>query len=240
MVEPQLSPQYIVQNIANKRNDRNVLVTSHESKENGLWSTRSISVLISRSSKQLTSFYVAPALLLLPWIFARAGNSSSITTHNTPCTMIADFEGETPEDKFQEHTLQTYSDGDLEFEKDLIVSYKQSIEEHLPKLREALEKDDVPEAILHSHDIKGSSSYIGAEAVRFVSGKIEALSKNKNLKEASLHIDELSQEVAVIFVLLDKYMGLTSEEEETPAETKPEPQKEKASSPVKESSKETP
>lgn len=127
---------------------------------------------------------------------------------------MADFEGETPQDKFLENTLQTYSEGDLEFEKDLIVSYKQSIEEHLPKLREALEKKNLPESILYSHDIKGSSSYIGAEAVRFVSGKIEALSRQKNLDEAALHIDELSKEVEVVFDLLDKYMGVTGEDEE--------------------------
>ena len=134
---------------------------------------------------------------------------------------MTDFEGETPQDKFQEHTLQIYSDGDLDFEKDLIESYKQSVDEHLPKLREALEKQDVQESILHSHDIKGSSSYIGAEAVRWVSGKIEALAKQKNLKEASLHIDELSDEVQVIFQLLDKYMGLSGEDETTENSDKP-------------------
>jgi histidine phosphotransfer protein HptB len=121
--------------------------------------------------------------------------------------MISDFEGETPTDKFQQHTLQNYSDGDLDFEKDLIESYKQSISEHLPKLGEAFENDDLPESILHSHDIKGSSSYIGAEAVRWVSGKIEALCKQKNLKDAATHLPELQKEADEVFILLDKYMA---------------------------------
>ncbi len=121
--------------------------------------------------------------------------------------MTSEFEGETPTDRFQLVTLQTYSDGDLSFEKELLDSYKQSVTEHLPKLDEALAQDNVQESILHSHDIKGSSSYIGAEAVRFLSGKMEALCKQKNLKEAGTILPELKKEVDEIFRILDEYMG---------------------------------
>lgn len=117
-------------------------------------------------------------------------------------------EGETtPTERFQRQVLQNYSEGDLEFEKDLIESYKTSITERMPKLREAFEKEDLADAVLNSHDIKGSSGYIGAASVKFVSGKIEALCRGKNLKDASKFLPELETEVKEIIILLDKYMA---------------------------------
>jgi histidine phosphotransfer protein HptB len=144
--------------------------------------------------------------------------------------MSADFEGPTPTDRFQESVLQTYSEGDRDFEQELIDSYKQSVSDHLPKLTRALKDSDLPNSVLYSHDIKGASSYIGAEAVRFLSGKIEALCKQKDLKPAVPIVTELQKEVKEVFKLLDKYMGKEPEEEEedqNKEEQKKEEQKEK-------------
>jgi histidine phosphotransfer protein HptB len=134
--------------------------------------------------------------------------------------MITEIEGDTPTERFQKQTLADYSEGDHEFERDLIESYKTSIAEHLPKLEEALKTEDEKESVLHSHDIKGSSSYIGAEAVRFVSGKMEAHCKQKNMKEAAKHLQELKTEVKEVFILLDHYMkSWETEENEDEDET---------------------
>jgi HPt (histidine-containing phosphotransfer) domain-containing protein len=118
---------------------------------------------------------------------------------------MTEFEGPTPKDRFYAQTLENYSDGDVDFTKELVESYQMSVNERLPQLRKAFETNDEGEAVLHSHDIKGSSSYIGAEAVRFVSGKIEALCRSKNLKDAEAYLHELEAEVKEVFVLLDKY-----------------------------------
>jgi len=120
--------------------------------------------------------------------------------------MITEAEGDQPTERFQKQTLADYSEGDHEFERDLIESYKTSIEEHLPKLDEALKTEDEKESILHSHDIKGSSSYIGCEVVRYVSGKMEGYCKQKNMREAAKYLPELKKEVKEVFILLDKYM----------------------------------
>ncbi|EFA76957.1 Hpt domain-containing protein [Heterostelium album PN500] len=121
--------------------------------------------------------------------------------------MNTDYTGPTPTERFQQRVLADYSEGDHEFEAELINSYKVSVEEHLPQLDKSLATLDEKESILHSHDIKGSSSYIGAEAVRFVSGKIESLCKEKQLEKAAEHLDELKKEVTELFKLLDKYMA---------------------------------
>jgi len=120
--------------------------------------------------------------------------------------MLGDFDGPTPTDRFQQQTLADYTEGDHEFERELIETYKTSVLEHLPKLGLSLEAEDEKESILHSHDIKGSSSYIGAEAVRFVSGKMEAYCKENDMKEAYKHYPELQKEVEEIIKILDNYM----------------------------------
>lgn len=128
--------------------------------------------------------------------------------------------------KFLPEVLGNYSEGDKEFEKELIDSYKQSITEHLPKLKEALENNDLPGSILRSHDIKGSSSYIGAEAVRVVSEKMETLCKGSRIKEASEYLSKLCKETKIVFKLLDEYTGTPSEDvEEEEEEVKKEDEK---------------
>ncbi|GAM27208.1 hypothetical protein SAMD00019534_103830 [Acytostelium subglobosum LB1] len=124
--------------------------------------------------------------------------------------MISNFDGPTPKERFLSKTLAEYSDGDLEFENELITSYIGSVKEHLPQLEASLKKRDEKDSILHSHDIKGSSSYIGAEAVRFLSGKMEAYCKEGQLEKAEEYFDELSAEVDQLFILLEKHIGVES------------------------------
>lgn len=133
--------------------------------------------------------------------------SSLHPLHHPPATMIEDYQGDTPTTRFIMETLHTYSeDGDLEFEQELIDSYKQSVTDHLPKLKLALEENDIKNATLYSHDIKGSCLYIGADAVRFVSGKMEALCRAEKLAEAASHLEELETEVEEVLKILDKYI----------------------------------
>ncbi|GAM24027.1 hypothetical protein SAMD00019534_072020, partial [Acytostelium subglobosum LB1] len=126
--------------------------------------------------------------------------------------MISSFSGPTPTERFQRNVLADYSDSDPDFEVDLITSYKDSVNEHLPQLSESLRSNDEKASILHSHDIKGSSSYMGAEAVRFLSGKIEAYCKEGKLDEAANFMEELETEVSELFKLLDKHMASFKED----------------------------
>lgn len=143
--------------------------------------------------------------------------------------MIEDYQGDTPKTRFIEETLQTYSDeGDLEFERELIDSFRTSVYSHLPKLKKAMDENDLANATLYSHDIKGSCLYIGADAVRFLSGKMESYCRAERIKDAALLLDELELEVDEIFKILDKYVKIRAgesvddEEEETEKKKKEE------------------
>nr|AAC61850.1 RDEA [Dictyostelium discoideum] len=119
--------------------------------------------------------------------------------------MISDYEGPTPTKKFDQDILFDYSEGEKEFTFELLDSYISSVEEHLPELLNSFEAKDLKGAVLHSHDIKGSSSYIGCEAVRYVSGKIEAYCKNDELEKAESFYPELKKEVEEVFKILSDF-----------------------------------
>lgn len=127
---------------------------------------------------------------------------------------MEEYEGETPiDERFKEEILQNYSEGDTEFERTMIESYKLSVGEHLPKLREALEADDQPNSVLHSHDIKGSSGYIGTNTIRFITGKMEKLCREGSLSTAAENLAELESEVKETFKLLDTYLDNNCKED---------------------------
>ncbi|KAM9992197.1 hypothetical protein ACTFIZ_012836 [Dictyostelium cf. discoideum] len=119
--------------------------------------------------------------------------------------MISDYEGPTPTKKFDQDILFDYSEGEKEFTFELLDSYISSVEEHLPELLNSFEAKDTKGAVLHSHDIKGSSSYIGCEAVRYLSGKIEAYCKNDELEKAESFYPELKKEVEEVFKILSDF-----------------------------------
>ncbi|KAM9988933.1 hypothetical protein ACTFIY_004960 [Dictyostelium cf. discoideum] len=119
--------------------------------------------------------------------------------------MISDYEGPTPTKKFDQDILFDYSEGEKEFTFELLDSYISSVEEHLPELLNSFEAKDIKGAVLHSHDIKGSSSYIGCEAVRYLSGKIEAYCKNDELEKAESFYPELKKEVEEVFKILSDF-----------------------------------
>eukprot|EP01112_Ceratiomyxa_fruticulosa_P007152 TRINITY_DN1847_c0_g1_i10.p1 TRINITY_DN1847_c0_g1~~TRINITY_DN1847_c0_g1_i10.p1 ORF type:complete len:317 (-),score=70.92 TRINITY_DN1847_c0_g1_i10:244-1194(-) len=189
--------------------------------------------LISPKLRFFASFvhYFFPYLL----VCTSTSNQPSFTTTTSLLGMSQpaqpNFDGPTPKDKFVQETLEGYSDGDVEFAKTLITSYIGSVEEHLPLLKESFKEPyDKEGAILHSHDIKGSSAYIGAEAVRFLSGKIEFLLRHDKLQEAKTHYDELDKEVKDVFKILEDYMkehGGSGEEEEEEVPPKEVPKEEK-------------
>ncbi|KAK5581696.1 hypothetical protein RB653_001733 [Dictyostelium firmibasis] len=121
--------------------------------------------------------------------------------------MISDYEGPTPTERFDQGILFDYSEGEKEFTFELLESYISSVNEHLPELLKSFETKDIKAAVLHSHDIKGSSSYIGCEAVRYLSGKIEAYCKNEELEKAESFYPELKKEVDEVFKILSDFMN---------------------------------
>jgi len=102
--------------------------------------------------------------------------------------------------------LKEVSEGDKEFEQELIDLYKETCEEKLPLLETALKKLDSENSILYSHDIKGSSANIGANVVRQISEKMELFSRKGEYKEAHKLYPELKEELQKTYEVLAKYI----------------------------------
>jgi len=110
--------------------------------------------------------------------------------------------------RFDSSRLNEVSEGDKEFEQDLIVLYKSTCEEKLPLLEKALRESDQKNSILFSHDTKGASASIGAEAVRKISEKMEMMSKDGEYQEALLLFPKLKAELKETYKVLEKYVGI--------------------------------
>lgn len=108
--------------------------------------------------------------------------------------------------RFDSSRLTEVSDGDAEFEADLIGIYKETCEEKLPLLEEALKKEDAENSVLYSHDIKGSSANLGAEAVRKISGDMEMLARKQEYKEAHKLFPDLKQELQETYKVLEDFL----------------------------------
>ena len=78
---------------------------------------------------------------------------------------------ETPTERFLYERLQAVSDGDKEFEQDLIETWKQGTKDDFTLLGTAFADKNEKDAVLHSHTIKGSSAQLGCLSVSSVSGK---------------------------------------------------------------------
>jgi HPt (histidine-containing phosphotransfer) domain-containing protein len=102
--------------------------------------------------------------------------------------------------------LNEISEGDKEFEKELIELYKEACTEKITLLEESLKEAHPDNTILYSHDIKGSSSNIGAEAVRKISERMEILCREHRYKEAYDMLQELQQELTATYSAFDLYL----------------------------------
>jgi len=81
--------------------------------------------------------------------------------------------------------LQDISGGDMMFERELIELYATEFMTTIDKLKSALFNTDTVNITLLSHDMKGSSSNIGAEAVRRVTEQMEMLAKDGRFAEVA-------------------------------------------------------
>jgi len=108
---------------------------------------------------------------------------------------------------FENWRLLDASDGDKTFEKDLIDVFRETCEGRVGELEAAFQAENEEDSILLSHDLKGSSSNIGAELIRLVSEKMEMLCRHKKYQEALGCIDQLKRAIADTNKTFDEYFA---------------------------------
>lgn len=75
--------------------------------------------------------------------------------------------------------LHEYSDGDRDFEQELLHLFVDDTQQHLARLKAAISSQNFDTATQEAHHIKGASAHVGAVAMFAIAAEIEALIKQK-------------------------------------------------------------
>eukprot|EP01121_Diplochlamys_sp_Union-15-3_P009673 TRINITY_DN2640_c0_g1_i2.p1 TRINITY_DN2640_c0_g1~~TRINITY_DN2640_c0_g1_i2.p1 ORF type:complete len:121 (+),score=15.93 TRINITY_DN2640_c0_g1_i2:102-464(+) len=109
-------------------------------------------------------------------------------------------------ERFSKKTLQATTEGEVDFEKELINAYFTSVKKEGEAYKEALSKDDAENARTYIHAIKSASIYIGAQRVADMASFLEYLCASNNLTEARKYTFDFFFELDEVVHLLTLYI----------------------------------
>ena len=102
--------------------------------------------------------------------------------------------------------IQETSDGDLEFEQELIEMYIEDAREHLDALKAQIAERDVEQVRRSAHTLKGSSSNIGATKMQDMSYQMEVLARDAGLSGAADHLEKMNKALEETEAFYNKYL----------------------------------
>ncbi|KAI9131511.1 Hpt domain-containing protein [Acaryochloris sp. CCMEE 5410] len=82
--------------------------------------------------------------------------------------------------------LHEYSDGDRNFEQELLHLFVDDTQQHLARLKAAISNQNFDMATREAHHIKGASAHVGAVAMFAIAAEIETLIKQKSTSPSLL------------------------------------------------------
>lgn len=100
--------------------------------------------------------------------------------------------------------LQRLSEGDEDFEWELVQMFLTSTQINLEKIRVAIANNDLLQLTKESHYLKGASANIGATAMCLTAGKLEQLVRQQQIEGAADLLVELEQLISRIQALLQE------------------------------------
>jgi len=98
--------------------------------------------------------------------------------------------------------LNQISEGDIEFEIEILQVYVEDTSQRIHKISEAIAIQDYPQIMKQAHHIKGSSSNVGALQMRLFALQLEHLDQNQDsqklLSVVLALIDNMLKEIQTI------------------------------------------
>jgi len=94
--------------------------------------------------------------------------------------------------------LNQISEGDVEFEVEVLQVYVEDISQRINKIREAIAIQDYTQIKKQAHHIKGSSSNVGAMQMRLFAVQLEELDENQVAEEVLPISDNMLTEMKAI------------------------------------------
>ncbi|HEY0683111.1 MAG TPA: Hpt domain-containing protein [Steroidobacter sp.] len=103
----------------------------------------------------------------------------------------------------REHLFQL-TEGDMEFEHELLATFRASVQLILPRLRAAVSSGDSTRIMREAHALKGASLNVGATAMGRCAGAIEEALRAGDMALAAESTRELDSEEAALWAELDR------------------------------------
>lgn len=103
----------------------------------------------------------------------------------------------------REHLL-AMTDGDVEFEHELLTTFRASAQRILARLRDALNSGIATQIMREAHALKGASVNVGATAMSRCAGAIEEAARAGNVDLATEHARCLDTEEAALWAALER------------------------------------
>jgi HPt (histidine-containing phosphotransfer) domain-containing protein len=94
--------------------------------------------------------------------------------------------------------LNQISEGDIEFEVEVLQVYVEDISQRIDKIREAIAIQDYTQIRKEAHHIKGSSSNVGAMKMRSFAVQLEELDENQDSEKVLPISDQMLEEMQAI------------------------------------------
>ncbi len=103
--------------------------------------------------------------------------------------------------------LSQLSDGDREFEAELLSVYLEDTASHLAALEEAVTAGSVDRIEREAHHIKGASGNVGALGMNILAAELESLGKQKTAAGADRLTLKLRAEFAAVRSFIEAYLA---------------------------------
>ncbi|WP_055077557.1 Hpt domain-containing protein [Pseudanabaena sp. 'Roaring Creek'] len=100
--------------------------------------------------------------------------------------------------------LHQISEGDIEFEIDVLRVYIEDISQRIESIRKAIANDDLPKLMGAAHHIKGASGNVGALQIQSLAVQLEKLGELQDQGAISVIIDEMLEKIKVVEQFIDE------------------------------------
>lgn len=114
---------------------------------------------------------------------------------------------QTPNSPIDLEQLNQISEGDIEFEIEVLQVYVEDVQQRLEIIRGAIANGDHLQVMKEAHHIKGSSSNVGALQMRDFSIKLEELNLEQNLEQDCIKATELIEQMALNMQAVEAFVA---------------------------------
>ena len=115
-----------------------------------------------------------------------------------------------PESPVNSEQLSQISEGDIEFEIEVLQVYVEDVSQRLNKMRDEIISNDWSQIMGEAHHLKGASSNVGALQIQILALQLEELNHSQDSEKALKIIEEMFLKLKAVELFIDEKMRLSS------------------------------